>query len=279
MKNIIVILSLLSLLLIGCSEKRIDSTSDESMKSSIETIKESLTEEKKVEFEDAIKAISVAEIGNIFEAAANKEGIQRKIKDKLNGKTADEIITEGNRIIAERKKKEQEQLVSELEEKNNELKELENKMSEAEKAKSNLEKFKVLRSRFYYQKSSFLEEAVIELTVKNETDKAVARAYFEGTLATPGRTVPWVQDSFNYQIPGGLEPGEKTTWKLTPNMFSDWSKAPKDKGNLVLTVNVTRIDGADEQPIYNSEFSDYDKERMEQLKQTISELESSISKY
>jgi len=279
MKNIIVVLSLLSLLLIGCSQKRIDSTSEESMKSSIETIKETLTEEKKVEFEEAIKAISLAEIGNIFEAAANKEGIQRKIKDKLNGKTADEIIAEGNRIITERKKKEHEQLVSELEEKNNELKELENKMNEAETAKANLEKFKVLRSRFYYQKSSFLEEAVIELTVKNETDKAVSRAYFEGTLATPGRTIPWVQDSFNYQISGGLEPGEKTTWKLTPNMFSDWSKAPKDKGNLVLTVNVTRIDGADEQPIYNSEFSDYDKERMDKLKQTISELESSISEY
>jgi len=56
--------------------------------------------------------------------------------------------------------------------------------------------------------------------------------------------VPWVEDDFNYQIPGGLEPGEEARWKLSPNMFSDWGKvdAPPE---AVLTVTVLRLDGAD----------------------------------
>jgi hypothetical protein len=102
--------------------------------------------------------------------------------------------------------------------------------------------------------------------VRNGTDKAVARAYFEGTIASPDRSVPWHKDTFNYSISGGLEPGEQATWNLAPNMFSDWGKidAPSD---AVFTVTVERLDGADGEPIYSTtEFGEYERERLEQLK-------------
>jgi len=275
MKKLIAMLILVTLVA-GCGDKKVDSSTDETLKSSIEAVKSSLNEEKKKEFEDAIQALAFSEIGNIFEAAANPDGMQRKIKDKLNGKTADEIIAEGNRIIAERKKKEKEQALNEIEEINTKIAELEQKRSAAENAKEDLKKFNVVRSRFYFQKSSFMEEAVIELTVKNQTQHAVSRAYFQGVLASPGRSVPWVQDSFNYKISGGLEPGEQVTWKLSPNMFGEWSKAPKDRKDMVLTVSVTRIDGADEKPIYDSEFSKWDKEKLEELNERLIELKKTV---
>jgi len=275
MKKLIAMLILVTLVA-GCGDKKVDSSTDETLKSSIEAVKSSLNEEKKKEFEDAIQALAFSEIGNIFEAAANPDGMQRKIKDKLNGKTADEIIAEGNRIIAERKKKEKEQALNEIEEINTKIAEFEQKRSAAENAKEDLKKFNVVRSRFYFQKSSFMEEAVIELTVKNQTQHAVSRAYFQGVLASPGRSVPWVQDSFNYKISGGLEPGEQVTWKLSPNMFGEWSKAPKDRKDMVLTVSVTRIDGADEKPIYDSEFSKWDKEKLEELNERLIELKKTV---
>lgn len=275
MKKLIAMLILVTLVA-GCGDKKVDSSTDETLKSSIEAVKSSLNEEKKKEFEDAIQALAFSEIGNILEAAANPDGMQRKIKDKLNGKTADEIIAEGNRIIAERKKKEKEQALNEIEEINTKIAELEQKRSAAENAKEDLKKFNVVRSRFYFQKSSFMEEAVIELTVKNQTQHAVSRAYFQGVLASPGRSVPWVQDSFNYKISGGLEPGEQVTWKLSPNMFGEWSKAPKDRKDMVLTVSVTRIDGADEKPIYDSEFSKWDKEKLEELNERLIELKKTV---
>lgn len=275
MKKLIAMV-ILATLVSGCGDKKVDSSTDEKFKSSIESVKSSLTDEKKKEFEEAVQVMAFSEIGNIFEAAANPDGMQRKIKDKLHGKTADEIISEGNRIIAERKKKEREQAISEIAETKTKIAELEQKRSDTEKAKEDLKKFNVVRSRFYFQKGSFREEAVIELTVKNETKHPVSRAYFQGVLSSPGRSVPWVQDSFNYKISGGLEPGEQVTWKLSPNMFGEWSKAPKDRNDMVLTVTVSRIDGADEKPIYDSEFSEWDKNRLEELNKRLSELQKAV---
>ena len=275
MKKLITI-TVLAILVIGCGEKKVDSSTDEKFKSSIDNVKSSLTEEKKKEFENAVKVMAFSEIGNIFEAAANPDGMQRKVKDKLNGKTADEIILEGNKIIAERKEKEREQAISEIAEIKNKITDLEKKQSDSKKAKDNLKSFNIIRSRFYFQKSSFIEKGIIELTVKNETKYPISRAYFDGILSSPGRSVPWVQDSFNYNISGGLEPGEEVTWKLSPNMFGEWSKAPKDRNDMILTVSVSRIDGADEKAIYDSEFSEQDKSRLEELNQRLSELQKLV---
>lgn len=272
-----ILVAILAVLVSGCGDKKVDSSTDEKFKSSIEIVKNSLPDEKKQEFEEAVKVLAFSEVGNLFEAAANPEGVQRKIKDKLHGKTAEEIISEGNLIIAERKKKEREQAVIEIEETKAKIAELENKKSEAEKAKENLQLFKVVRSRLYFQKSLYRDEAVIELTVKNETPHAISRAYFNGVLASPGRSVPWVQDSFNYKISGGLEPGEEVTWKLSPNMFGEWSKAPKDRNDTVLTVTVTRIDGSDEKPIYDSEFSERDESKIVELNKRLVELQKVIA--
>ena len=110
------------------------------------------------------------------------------------------------------------------------------------------------------------KQPIIELTVKNGTSEAVSRAYFEGTLASPKRSVPWHKDTFNYGISGGLEPGEEASWSLAPNMFSDWGKidAPKD---AVFTVTVEQLDGPDGEPIYSTRaFSEHDQERLDELK-------------
>ena len=118
-----------------------------------------------------------------------------------------------------------------------------------DKAQYLLSRFFVERARFYYSKGGFMEEAVIDLSVRNNGDQAVSRAYFHGVLITPGRSIPWVKENFNYEIPGGLEPGESANWKLSPNMFGEWSKAPKDRDDMVLKVTVTRLDGPDGKPI------------------------------
>jgi len=103
------------------------------------------------------------------------------------------------------------------------------------------------------------------LSVENGTNKAIARAYFKGVIASPGREVPWFTDTFNYQISGGLEPGEKAEWNLAPNMFSDWGKvnAPSD---AVFTVTVIRVDDAQGNPVFgDAEFSERDAKRLAEL--------------
>jgi hypothetical protein len=95
----------------------------------------------------------------------------------------------------------------------------------------------------------------------------VKRAHFVATLASPGRSVPWLKDDFSYEISGGLEPGESAEWHLAPNMFSDWGKvdAPAD---AVLTVQTVKLEGANGE-ILDGSFSDEDQKRLDALKKSV----------
>jgi hypothetical protein len=109
-----------------------------------------------------------------------------------------------------------------------------------------------------------MSNGVIELSVTNSTGRAVSRAYFDAILATPGREIPWVAAPFNYSIPGGMEPGESDTWRLSLNMFGEWSDAPADRQDMVLTVEAARLDGADGQRIFPERFTDADADATRQ---------------
>jgi hypothetical protein len=248
---------------LGCAEPKIDASSDESMQQSVQKVRESLPEDRRDDFDTALQTLAFSQIDMkelLAEGAAGTGNLEGKVKESLDGKTGEEVIAEAERIEVERKAREREQALVEI-------KELETKRLESEAAREQLKKFQVIRSRFYMRDQEYMgKQPIIELTVKNDTDKAVARAYFEGTLASPNRSVPWHKDTFNYSISGGLEPGEQASWSLAPNMFSDWGKidAPSD---AVFTVTVERLDGADGEPIYSTrEFGEYERERLEQLK-------------
>ncbi len=249
----------LSLVLCSCLSKRVDTSSDERMKKSIEEVRASLPAADRVKFDESLTAITTNNINPAEIFSGNTAGVEAKVKQSLAGKNASEIISAGQAILTERRTKEQQQAQTEIAE-------LRQKKERAEKAKSGLAKFEITRSRFYRQESSFGRgEPIIELALINNTGVAVSRAYFTGTLASPGRAVPWLKDTFNYQIPGGMEPGESKELRLAPNMFGDWGRveAPAD---AVLTVEVTRIDGPDGKAVFDSDaFTENDAERLSAL--------------
>jgi hypothetical protein len=261
MKNKFLTLGMAMLLFASCA-KKIDGTSDETVKASIEAIKKSLNEEEKKEFEEGLTLLVLhgIDFGKIVRGEADKEDVT-DFNSKIDGKTASDIIAEGKRIKEEieKKKKEQAKL---------EIVELYQKKAGIEEDRVKLASFEVKRSRFYKRKSGtyyITEEPIIELTVRNGTDKAISRAYFTGTLSSPNRTIPWLKDDFNYSISGGLEPGEEATWFLSPNMFSEWGtvKAPSD---AVLTVEVKQLDDANGEELYSiNAFGDKESERLNEL--------------
>jgi hypothetical protein len=259
----LVSLTILVLLLGACSKPTIDTSSDERMKASVAKVRESLPETQRAQFDKALQVLmfSRLDFATLIKDGANGTSTSLdQAKSSLSGKTAAQVIAEADTILASRKAKEREQALGEI-------KELEGKQASAEAAKRELTKFEISRSRFYKHHRDFLgEESVIELTVRNNTGHAISRAYFMGTLASPNRSVPWIRDGINYEIPGGLEPGEEAKWSLAPNMFSDWGKAtaPDD---AVLTVQVERVDGADGKPLFSTrDFTEKDAERLTKLK-------------
>lgn len=256
-------LAVLTSIMIGCSDPKIDASTDEAMKASSQKVRESLPESKRAEFDEALQVLAFSQIDMkalFAEEAAGAGNLEDKMRSALNGKTADEVIAEANRIKAERQARERVQALDEI-------KELEEKRKASVKARGELKKFEVLRSRFFMRERDFMgKQPIIELSVKNGTSTPVSRAYFEGTIASPGRSVPWHKDTFNYSISGGLEPGEEATWNLAPNMFSDWGKvdAPAD---AVFTVTVEKLDGPDGETLYSvQDFGEREARRLADLK-------------
>lgn len=247
----------------GCSEPTIDASSEESLKSSVENVRESLPSSKQDEFDSAFQMIAMSRIDFadlMAEGQADTGLLEKRMRDAVHGKTADEVINEADRLREERRQREREQAIAEIQE-------LEQKRQRTEAAREELKNFEVLRSRFYLEEREYMgAQPIIELNVRNGTEHAISRAYFEGTIASPDRSVPWHEDGFNYSISGGLEPGEEASWRLAPNQFSGWGSvdAPSD---AIFTVTVDRLDGPDGEPVLSvREFSERDAERLEQLK-------------
>lgn len=250
------------LMLSACGEPKLDGSSEEAMKKSAKAVSESLPAEKRSQFEADLSliALSKANIGAVMSGKTSSSELTASVFRSLDGKTAVQVSSEASAIRVDRERREREEAASEVSD-------LRSKQAAAESAKAKLAQFAVTKSRFYKQKSdySYTADSYIEIAVKNGTEYPISRAYFRGTLATPGRAVPWVVEDFNYSISGGIEPGESMEWDLKPNSFGKWGQvsAPAD---AVLTVDVVRLDGADGKPLFDSEgFSERDAERLESL--------------
>ncbi|MFC3150593.1 DUF6694 family lipoprotein [Litoribrevibacter euphylliae] len=265
---------LITSVLTGCYEPTIDASSKETIKTSTQAIRDTLSDTEREEFDAALLLISFSqvEMKDLFSAGTSGAGeinLENKVKDVLHGKTASEVISEAARIKEEREKKAKQQAL-------NEIQELETKLAKSKNAQTALNNFKVLRSRFYKEKQRFgPDKPFIELSVRNLTTHAVSRAYFKGTISSSGRSVPWHEDTFNYTIPGGLEPGESQNWHLAPNMFSDWDKVTAPE-NAVFTVVVEKLDGADGEALYSSTFTNRDRQRLNELKETYASVEQNF---
>jgi hypothetical protein len=247
----------------GCGKPTIDTSSDEAIRASSQKVRESLPDSKRAEFDKALQILAFSQIDmrDLFaEGAVGAGALDGKIRGSLDGKTAEEVMAEAAIISAERQARERDQALEEI-------KELEAKRHAAEHAQRELRKFEVLRSRFYMKEQEFMgEQPIIELSVRNGTGSPVSRAYFEGIIASPDRSVPWHQDTFNHSIPGGIEPGEDATWSLAPNMFSGWGNvdAPAD---AVFTVTVEGLDGPGGETLYSvRDFGEREMERLAELR-------------
>jgi len=272
-------LALSLLLLTGCGPKRIDGSSDEAFKKSLESMGKSLSEDERKELTEGIMALALDGM-NIFQMGAAPGLAEQSMREKLNGKSFADIqaaiaVMKAERA-AEQLKRDKEAAEAKAKAAAKKKLQIETEVAEleAEKAKAEadavaLSKFEVSRSRFYFSESGYRQSPTIELSVKNGLPVAVSRVYFKAVLSSPGRSIPWVDDTFNHSISGGLEPSEEATWKLSPNMFSEWGKAPKDRQDMVLTVELTKVDGPDGKALFDGAFRDSKKERLERLKTTL----------
>jgi hypothetical protein len=122
-----------------------------------------------------------------------------------------------------------------------EISETESRMQNAGKVLAAVE---VESPSYYWRRSGFVEQPVIEFSVYNAGKVPISRVYFSGALTSANRTIPWVKQGFIQTFKGGLEPREKQRLTLEPR-FGDWNdKQLKDVFNAELKVVVTNFEDA-----------------------------------
>lgn len=254
-------------------EPQLDASSADRLESSLENVRQSLPEDRRAEFDSAYQKVALAG-EDLFSlsalAAASGDELPESIKQRLHGKTASDVFWAADSIRRE-------DLKDDVESLQQRISNLETEKKRVERAEKNLRDFQVLRSRFYEQENALgMEEAIIDLTVKNETGTAISRVFFTGTLKSPDRTIPWVDsEPFNYEISGGVEPGERQRWRLKPNMFlSEWSDvdAPDE---AELSVQVVELRGPEGETLWSSrDFGDEEQSELDSLRTHLDSLQT-----
>lgn len=102
----------------GCEQPKIDTSSEESMKSSIQKVRDSLPEDKRASYDDAIKVVAFSNLNlkDLMQAGMtnNTAGIEAQMRSALAGKTGEEVITYADKIRKDRAEKEKTQALQEI---------------------------------------------------------------------------------------------------------------------------------------------------------------------
>ena len=213
-------------------------------------------------------------------SANRSELVVRHARAVVDGRTATEILalaeSERDRALREAASIYREQLQKAKEELQELTAEGAATAARAAQTEALLQSVIVTRSKFYYQESRYLTEPVIAFTIENTTPVPIKKIFLHGRLQTPGRAIPWVDESFNYSFPGGLEPGEKQQLSLAPSSFGAWGKVPKKVvAGAVLDLKVVAIEDAADRRIGGQSIDD-SKERKKALEDGIRALEDKI---
>ena len=231
---------LAAMLVAGCGQ-RVNTSSPDAYSKSIEAMVKDMAADKQAELKDSLIAITFntaePETG-IWSQAEATAPVFLGAKDKINGLTADQIIKLGYQTR---------------------IKLLDQKIADdaasaqryqAARAKvaDVFQGVKIDNAQYRVEKGAIdIDRPQIMLHVTNGSKRPIKTIYVKGILTSPGRAVPWISSDFNYEFPGGLEPGESQSLTLEPNMFGDWK--PQDsfahRADLHLDLTLINAAGAD----------------------------------
>lgn len=241
-------LSLTMLVIAGCSDPRIDTSSMPAAVVSVDKVRESLPTYKRNEFDQALTIIAMSSFSgvNILNPhRMNAAEIAETANAYMHGLTGDEIIERADKMLRERRAREREQALRTLNR-------LEEKEANAEQDRKQLTQVSIDQADYYLSTSPYgAPEPVIELAVANATEQTLSQLMLRGELSSPGRATPWVDETFLYVISGGLEAGETGQWSLAPNRFGPWGD-PQIPRDARLTITLEGVRDSEGNPLWNS---------------------------
>lgn len=261
---------LLSVLMIaGCSDPKIDTSSMPASVVSVEKVRESLPDYKRHDFDQGLIIIATATFNGIDilnPHRMNAAEIAELANAQMHGLTGDQVIRRADEILRQRRSREREQAIRTLTR-------LEEKHANAVHDKQQLARFTIDEALFYMTQSPYgAPEPVIDLKVTNGTEQAISTLFLRGVVTSQGRSMPWVDESFYYVVPGGIEPGETLEWSLAPNRFGPWGNAQIPDA-AALTITLEGVQGADDESFWDSPaLTESEMAKLERLRDEYGEI-------
>jgi hypothetical protein len=105
MKRALVIFAVLLMFVAACNTKSgltIDGSSDETLKASIDQIRQTLDTEQKTKFEAALMVVSISSLTPADMASRDETAARKKMRESLHGKTAQDVIAAAEEIVKTR---------------------------------------------------------------------------------------------------------------------------------------------------------------------------------
>lgn len=170
-----------------------------------------------------------AEIGRLADAAAttgtlaNPYLILSRLGPRINGKSAAAIIQDLSiKLDAE-------------------IAQTEDRLRQDEHALGAVE---VISPSYYWKRSGYLTQPVIDFAVRNDGKVPISRIYFSSVLTSPHRSIPWARQEFVQTFKGGLEPRERQQITMQPR-HGEWNDPQlKDLPDAELKVVVVNYEDA-----------------------------------
>ncbi|MDN7132477.1 hypothetical protein JNO04_08945 [Halomonas sp. MC140] len=230
---------------------------------SVENVRESLPVYKRNDFDKALIIIATATFDGVDilnPQRMNAAEIAELANAQMHGLTGDEVIQRADEILRERRSREREQAMRTLSR-------LEEKQAKAASDKEQLARFSINDAEFYISESPYgAPEPVIDLKITNGTGQALSQIVLRGVVMSPGREMPWVDETFYYIIAGGIEAGETQSLSLAPNRFGPWGNV-QIPDSATLTISVEGARGQDDQALWDSsDLTASEAERLARLR-------------
>ncbi len=177
---VLVVLS--SLMLTGCEEPRIDTSSDQALAESLSKVRESLPSEQRAKFDELSGELA---IGGVLASAFTKNTISiltvMQPYDGLNGAE----------FIKKVEQKKAEKAAEKIAERLGKISILEEKLAAFESEREKLADIVVENTRLLHDEDAFISSPDLFVSITNGLSIPIAQINFNYTLKSPDRAVPW----------------------------------------------------------------------------------------
>lgn len=228
------------------NKPRIDISSDEKMEESVQKLKDSLNDDQKEKFEQAVSFIAFD--GLTFNDIMSTDVTIKNIKKKFKNKSYDDIIYDAKQIVKRR------------------IADLNKERESSSSARKSLEAIDVQRTTITTDNSGIIPRRILYIMVKNNTGTTLSTIAFNIKTFAPGRDVPYLNDDFKYEIPGGIQAGETLEWQLEPNTFmnDEWNR---DVPNGIIQMKAIACIDASGNSLYQDTWTAEKDKLMQSLKE------------